>query len=57
LGTIERAPELARLKQSFSEEPSILLRRVTTGKPRQRRVEGCPVYLRGDVHIGEFKLS
>jgi hypothetical protein len=57
LGTIERAPELARLKQSFSEEPSILLRRVTTCKPRQRRVEGCPVYLRGDVHIGEFKLS
>ena len=51
LGTIERAPELARHEQSLSEEPSIFLWRMTTGKPGQSFIEGEPVHLRRDIHI------
>jgi hypothetical protein len=57
LGTLKCAPELARLEQPLSEEPSILLWRMTTGKPRQGFIEGSPVYLRRDVHFGKIKLS
>jgi hypothetical protein len=57
LGTIERAPELARSEQSLPEEPSIFLWRMTTGKPRQGRIKSGPVYLSRDVHIGKIKLS
>jgi len=57
LGSIECAPELARLEQSLSEKPSIFLWRMPTCKPWQGLIEGGPVHLRRDVHIGKIKLS
>jgi hypothetical protein len=54
-GTIECAPELARLKQSLSQEPSILLWLMATCKPWQGHIAGGPVYLRRDVHIGKIE--